>query len=145
MEIQTILVMFMVGFGVAAIVTYYNKKFLGSLVRSLLEIDATSEESAISLSEIGIKLSPAMKHALRPGTSFSKTVVVTEDGKYYIEPSRVELAKSKYHDEKITVVFVLLILLILSAAALAVTYIFPDLLSMAKEQFSNVFNRGVSK
>lgn len=139
MELKTIIVMFIAGFALATVITYYNKRFLGRLVRALLGIDATSPETAVKVSELNIKMSPALKHALRPGTAFSQIVIATSDGRYYIAPERKELAKAKYHDEGVTIVFVLIMLLILSAAALAAVYVFPEVLGYAEDRLTSIF------
>ena len=86
----------MIGVAVATIVVYYNSRFLGRTVRALLDIDATSPQSAITLEELGLSLTPALRSSLKPGTAFSQIVIKTEDDRYYIAPDKVSLAKAKY-------------------------------------------------
>lgn len=139
MDITTIIWMFMLGAAVATVVVYYNSRFLGRFVRALLDIDATSPESALTPDELGVKMTYAIKHALKPGTAFSQTVIKTEDNRYYIAPDKVGLAKMKYRGKDTTIVFVLLILVILALVALALTYIFPDILESTMASFSEIF------
>ena len=142
MDISNLIWMFVIGAAIAMIVMYYNVRFLGQLVRKLLQIDATSPESAISLDELGLKMSPAVRYSLRPGTSFSETVLSTEDGRYYIAPDKVSMAKSKYKGKDTTIVFVLLCIVTLAVVAFAFSKIFPDLLSKVGYEFSQIFDGG---
>ncbi len=139
MTFRTILWTLTLGVAAATLIVYYNSRFLGRFVRALLQIDATSPETAVSAEELKIKLSPAVKFSLRPGTSFSQTVLTTEDGRYYISPSRVSLAKAKYRGKDTTIVFVLIIFVILGIFSLAISYLFPNLLDFAGGQFSGLF------
>ncbi len=139
MDITTIIWMFMIGAAVGTIVVYYNSRFLGIFVRALLNIDATSPESALTLEELGVKMTYAIKNALKPGTAFSETVIKTEDNRYYIAPDKVGLAKMKYRGKDTTIVFVLIILFILTLVALALTFIFPDILESTTASFSEIF------
>mgnify|MGYP003309705201 CR=1 FL=1 len=129
----------MLGAAVATITVYYNSRFLGRFVRALLDIDATSPESALTPDELGIKVPYAIKNALKPGTAFSQTVIKTEDNRYYIAPDKVGLAKMKYRGKDTTIIFVFLILIILAFVALALTYIFPDILESTTASFSEIF------
>lgn len=144
MELKTIIWMFMLGVAVATIAVYYNSRFLGRIVRALLDIDATSPQSAITLDELGLKLTPALRNSLKPGTSFSQIVIKTEDDRYYIAPDKVSLAKAKYRGKDITIVFVILILVILAICALAMTYVFPEAIDNLSNQLSDIFGGGGS-
>lgn len=123
-------------------VMYYNIRFLGRLVRKLIEIDATSPESALTLEEIDIKLSPALKHSLRPGTNFSEIVLRTEDGRYFIAPDKLSMAKSKYRGKDVNLVFILLSFVILLIFAYVLTLLLPDIIEGASGQISDAFGGG---
>ena len=142
MDVTTIIWMFALGAAVAMAIMYYNIRFLGRLVRKLIEIDATSPESALTLKEIDMKLSPALKHSLRPGTNFSETVLRTEDGRYYIAPDKLSMAKSKYKGKDVNLVFILLSFVILLIFAYVLTLILPEILEGASGQISNAFDGG---
>lgn len=136
--------MFMIGCAVATAMVYYNNRFLGKLVRALIDIDATSPETAISAEELGIKITPALSRALRPESSFSETVIKTEDGRFYIAPDRLALAKVKFRSKDTTLLFVLMSLIILALAALALTYIFPEAIDSFSEQMNSIFGEGAA-
>jgi hypothetical protein len=142
MDITVIIWMFTLGAAVAMAIMYYNIRFLGRLVRKLIEIDATSPESALTLEEIDMKLSPALKHSLRPGTNFSETVLRTEDGRYYIAPDRLSMAKSKYRGKDVNLVFILISFVFLLIFAYVLTLILPDIIEGASSQLSNAFDGG---
>ena len=142
MDIGSLSWMFMIGAAIAMVIMYYNARFLGRLVRKLIQIDATSPESAMPLSELGLKITPALKHSLRPGTSFSETVLKTEDDRYYIAPDKLSMAKAKYRGKDTTIVFVLLCILALVVVAFAFSKILPDLLSKVGGDFSRMFDGG---
>lgn len=129
----------MIGCAVATAMVYYNNRFLGKLVRALIDIDATSPESAISAQELGIKITPALSRALRPDSSFSEIVIKTADGRYYIAPDRLSLAKVKFRGKDTTIIFVLLTFIILALVTLALTYIFPEAIESFTIQFNAIF------
>ncbi|MBQ8896593.1 MAG: hypothetical protein IJY88_07370 [Clostridia bacterium] len=142
MEITTLIWMFVLGASVAMCICYYNSRFLGRLVRKLIEIDATSPETALSLDELDLKMTPALKYSLRPGTSFSQTVLKTADDRYYIAPDRLSMAKTKYRGKDTTIVFLLICLLGLVVVAAALNHILPDLLNGAGAGFGELFGDG---
>ncbi len=142
MEINVIVWMFLIGAAIAMLMMYYNARFLGRLVRALLDIDATSPETALTLEEVNIKMTPALKYSLRPGTSFSETVLKTEDDRYYIAPDKISLAKAKYRGKDTTLLFILLCLGALAVVAFAFAYIFPELLDKVGADFTNIFGNG---
>ena len=74
MDLKTIIWMFMLGMSAAIFVVYYNNRFLGKIVRKLIEIDATSSDTALPPEDLGVKITPFVKYALRPNTSISETV-----------------------------------------------------------------------
>ncbi len=142
MTATTIIWMCAIGAAIAMAVLYYNSRFLGGLVRALIEIDATSAESALTLEELNIKLTPALKYSLRPNTSFSETVLKTEDDRYYIAPDKLAMAKAKYRGKDTTIVFLLICFVVLAVAAFAFTKIFPDLIEKVGNEFSGLFGEG---
>ena len=142
MDIGSLIWMFMIGAAIAMVIMYYNARFLGRLVRKLIQIDATSPESAMPLNELGLKITPALKYSLRPGTSFSETVLKTEDDRYYIAPDKLSMAKAKYRGKDTTIVFVLLCILALVVVAFAFSKILPDLLNKVGGDFSRIFDGG---
>jgi len=141
MELTKIIWMFIIGAGVATVTVFYNNRFLGKLVRALLAIDATSPETAMDASELGLKITPALKRALRPGTSFSEIVIKTEDDRFYIAPDRVDLAKVKYRSKDVTVIFIILSIIILVVGGFALTYILPEVVERFSGTVTDVFGK----
>ncbi len=140
MELTRIIWLFMIGVGAATLMVFYNNRFLGKLVRALIAIDATSPETAISLEELDIKMTYFIRNALRPGTSFSETVMKTEDGRFYIAPDKVALAKSKYRSKDATIGFILMSIVIILVATLALTYIMPEAVDSFTKTIKGIFN-----
>ncbi|MBE6692145.1 MAG: hypothetical protein E7586_02270 [Ruminococcaceae bacterium] len=139
MDINTILWMFMLGICAAIVSVYYNNRFLGRIIRKLIEIDATNAESALSPKELGVKITPFVKYALRPGTSFSQTVLTTEDGKYYIADNKVDMAKAKYSGKDSSLLFVIISILLLLLVTFALTTVFPDIVDSFVATLSEIF------
>ncbi len=136
MDITVIVWMFMLGCAIAVLTVFYNNRFLGKFVRALIDIEATSPENAINIEELDVKITPFVSRALKSGGSLSEIVFNTEDGKYYIAPERVSLAKAKYRSKDATILFIIISLVILVLAAVALTYIFPE----SVESFSKTLN-----
>ena len=139
MELKTIIWMFMLGICAAILTVYYNNRFLGKIVRKLIEIDATSSDTALSPEDLGVKITPFVKYALRPNTSFSQTVLITEDGRYYISPEKLSMAKSKYSGKDSSATFVLICIFILLLVTFALLAVFPDIINSFGETMSGVF------
>ena len=140
MEISNIIWMRVLGAMVSSCVMYYNARFLGRLVRALIEIDATSPESALTLEELKLKMNPALKYSLNRGGSFSETVLVTDDGRYYIAPEKLDMAKSKYRGKDTTFLFLLLCLIGLLWLGFALEKLFPMAFSKAIGDFKFLFD-----
>ncbi len=139
MELTTILWMLLAGIAVGTVIVYYNSRFLGRFVRALIAIDATSPESALTAEELGIKLSPALKQALKPGSSFSEIVYTTDDNRYYLDPKKIGLARIKYRTNDTTLLFLLMSLIIILVAGIAFTWLLPDVMDAFEQNFSGIF------
>lgn len=136
---QTVIWMFTIGVAIGTLTVYYNSRFVGRFVRALLDIDAVSPDTAIAESELGLKITPLLRFALRPKGALSEVVHTAEDGRYYIAPERIVMARRKYRDEHVTIFYVLLIFLIVGVFSLGASYIFPELLDYVKGNFSEIF------
>ncbi len=139
MELSTLLWIFVFASAVATLTVYYNSRFLGRFVRALIDIDATSPESALTMEELGIKSSPALRQALKPEGSFSQIVIKTKDNRYYIAPDKVSLAKVKYRSKDTTLLFVIMTLGILLVVGLAFSWLLPDIVDAFNRNFSEIF------
>ncbi len=73
------------GIVLATLWSVYNKRYLGSLVRKLLEEGASSPETAKNLYEIGFDDKLGVRFALRRGQTYSGCVVCVEEEQYLAE------------------------------------------------------------
>jgi hypothetical protein len=135
-DLNLILWAFIIGIGIAAVYTFYIKKFQGKLVRKLISIDACSPETAISLEKIDFKMNPAIQNELRKKNSFSEMVKATESGLYYINPDYLDKAKSKYKNELMSFLFLIVLLITLAGIGLLCSYILPEVI----QKFNDIAN-----
>ncbi len=138
-NIQTILWLLMIGFAAAAIAVYCSNRFLGGFVRTLLAVDATSPESALTMKELGVKSNLLLRAALGRKGEFSRMVADAGGERYYITPERIELAKVKYREKGAGILSVLLLIAVAALCTLAFTYIFPEILDAVSNVLSQLF------
>ncbi len=102
-SVVTIVWLMLIGIGVAVVCHWYSRTFPGKLVRKLLEIDATSPETAVSLETLHCRMTPPLRLALREGGALQDLVISlpSEDGGtlYYLSPDRRDKAQAKYRKE----------------------------------------------
>ncbi len=79
---------FAAGIVLASLWSVYNKRYLGSLVRKLLDEGASSPETAKNLYEIGFDDKLGVRLALRRGHTYSGCVVCVEEEEYLFEMQR---------------------------------------------------------
>lgn len=139
MNLELVIWSLFIGLGIATVYLFYNRKVLGKLVRKLIEIDACSPESAIPLEKIDYKMNAALKHSLRKGSLFAETVMVNNKGNYYINPERLDKAKSEYKNEGTSIFVLMLSLIILAGIALISTYLFPQVIDSFNELVNSLF------
>ncbi len=126
-DIKFFLVAFALGLGIAFIYSFYNSRVFGKFVWKLISIDATSPDSAVLPEEIDIKLSFALKQSLKGKSSFSQTVLQTEENKFYINPEQLEKAKIKYKSNDMTIFIFFIILILLAGITIIGVNLFPGL------------------
>lgn len=128
-NITGIVWMLLTGIAVAAVYLWYSRSFLGGLVRKLIEIDASSPETAVALPAIHCRLTPPLRLALREGGALHETVLRTEgaDGQtlYYLAPEKREVAKAKYRNEGTSIFFLFLLIGLLVVIGLLFTFLYP--------------------
>lgn len=125
-------ILWLVAFGVCAavVLSYINKILLGKFVHALLKIDAVGAENAISPDKLGVKANAAVNQALKSNGLLARMVKTDDGGQtFYIEPSMKSKAVAMYGEENIKFVFVLGLLLVILCAALAVGFLFGDVIS----------------
>ena len=130
-DITGIVWMILGGIGIAAVCLWYSRSFVGAPVRKLLEIDATSPETAVSLSSIHCRLTPPLRLALREGGALDG-IVLQIDGTegeplYYIAPEKADMAKVKYRNEGTSVFFLLLVIGLLVLLGVLFTVFYPKI------------------
>lgn len=140
MTIEYVLWAFMIGVAIATVYTFYTKRILGTLVRKLIAIDACSPETAISLEQLNYKLNSAVRYSLRKGTSFSDTVLIDDNGNYYINPRNLNKAKIQYRNEGTSVYLLLVTLVVLLGVALISTYIYPQVAEKFREFINSLID-----
>ena len=116
------------GVTVAVLYTYYVKAVLGAFVRKLIEIDASTVESAMTLKELGCDKKFLIKFTLQSSKHFKETVhsTETEPPKYYLPVEVREIAVAKYKDDGSTLWQVLLTVLLFIIIILVCTWVLPS-------------------
>lgn len=88
-----------VGIIIAALVTLYNKCYLGGFVRELISKDCLNRDRAMTLEELGRKAELGICRAIRTGGTLDRWVRCAEEDEFYegIEKARAEY-EEKYKD-----------------------------------------------
>lgn len=141
-----------IGFMIASVMYYYQKKVIGGFVRKVMELGANSPDNALTLTELGYQHHPAIRRELMGHGPLRKMVWEVEDnyrtgedgvlycarekaldlniGKFYVsEEKRIE-AELRY-DNKGTDLFALIIAAVIFfvVAVLACIWL-PTILSL---------------
>ena len=125
------------GIAIASVILWYNRRFLGALVHKLIEIDATSPETAVSLEELHCKETAPLKNALREDGSLHDAILATEDQppRYYIAPKKLSMLKAKYRKENASIFSVILIICLLIVTGVLFTVLYPIVSDFAQSLF----------
>ena len=135
-DIRFVLWAFMIGVSVAALYVFFVRKKLGGFVRKLLQNNAFTPESALSMEELGEKPSFFLRRTLRIGSVFSRTVLCEND-RYYIPEECVQKAESKYKANTGGVVILLVAIALFAIVTLVCVYVFPALAQSIVGLFSS--------
>lgn len=138
-SVQQILWAILLGVGIATFYVYYIRRFVGGFVRALLSIDANSEETAVTMEELRIRLTLPLKFALRKNGSLENSVgTVVSDGqtRYYVLPEKADMLKFKYRKENLPVLFLLIVVCAIIAVGLILTYCYPKLQELFAATFA---------
>lgn len=138
MGIEQILWLILIGIGIATFYVYFIRRFVGTFVRKLIEIDAGTPDTAVTLQELHMKMTLPLKMALRQNGSLDGAVLrVGKEGetRYYIAPEKVDMLKFKYRKENLPLLFLLIVLFAIIAVGLILDYTFPKL----QELFNALF------
>lgn len=91
-SLRFIIIGLMFGFCVAAFVSLYEKRMIGSFAKKLLKENCIDKENAKTLYELGYERSLAVRSSLKSGTTLKKWVKCVEEDEFYasIEEKRAE-------------------------------------------------------
>ena len=131
---EQILWAFMIGVTLAAVYVFFVRRVLGGFVKKLLDHNAFTPETAVTLEEVGQKPGFLLMRSLRRGTDFSGTVAECE-GRYYIPRENLEKAENKYKNSTGGVAVLLVSIAVFAAVTALCIYAFPQLLEMVKNLF----------
>ncbi len=94
-----------IGIIIGALASLYNKRIIGSFVRTLLSANAKSPEEALSVHELGFDKNKFVLIALRNGSTLRKLVYCTENaaksGKYNIGDKIQKFFTGEYPPRKV--------------------------------------------
>ena len=124
-----------IGVYIAIIIIFINKKTIGRLVKKLLSASADSEESAVSLKELGLEKKFSLRYALRPNSTLSNIIKRTEDERYYIPEDKSYRAESLYTQKRVTALTLIVPAILLTAAGIALLNALPGIMSIISAVF----------
>ena len=87
-SLKTILVGLTIGLVLASFITIYNKRFIGSFVRKLLEAECLDKQSAKTLEELGYLKNPAIRQAIKTDKPLSRWIKCVEEDEFYEEMAK---------------------------------------------------------
>ncbi len=127
MEITHIVWTILAGIAVASGILWYNRRFLGAFVHKLIEIDATTPETAVTIEELHLAQSAPLKNALREDGTLHDSILSTDEEppRYYIAPKKLPMLKAKYRKENASIFSVILIICLLIVTGVLFTVLYP--------------------
>jgi len=156
MTLEIVIWSLFIGIVIGIFGSFYVKQVLGSFVRKLLEVDASSPDDAKTLAEIGFAKNYFVINALRPESSLRKLIMCTPDdgdesgmnskqrrkaaleARWYIPAELCPRAENMYQSKGNTIGIALISVLAFLIAALISFTVIPDLVSMASSAFSSL-------
>ncbi len=150
--LETMIFVMFLGICCAAFSAYFHKKFIGDVVRDLIEVKAHSESTAVSLEELGYTMvgKAVLAHSLKKTGSLRRFVEAvgeeeeeeTEESlffgkkkasavKYYLPYEKYEEAGHRYDDKGTTFAAVVICTVVFAVVALVCTAVIPLLQNLA--------------
>lgn len=86
-----------IGIVLASLWSLYDKRYLGSFVRKLLDEKCTSPDSAKTLYELGFDDKLGVRRALKSGNTYARWVVCVEREEYELEMQKKQEAHETAH------------------------------------------------
>lgn len=130
---------FLIGIIIASGAMLYRQLFLGSIVRNILQKKALSEDSALTMEQLGYNPKNIFyKFALRNNSTFEKTVHRTKEQpiRYYI-PMEIKDREEIRYRKKGNGPFGIILALIVFAA---IAFISLTIIPWFKDALSNIFS-----
>lgn len=127
---------------IVALVSLYNRVFLGKFVKHLLKNNAVDSNSAISPLDAGYK-NIFLRYALGKSTVFRKIVVSNEEKddilakRYYISDKNYSRAKNLYAQNGANPLFIIFIAVVMLVVVALLYNILPDLVNMTENFLSS--------
>lgn len=130
----------MLGAFLALIIAHFNKRTVGILVKRLLKEEASSPDSAKSLSELGLNKKRYLNYALRPSSTLRSMVFFTEKDengveKLYIPDDKAYRAESQYKPDGSSLLTVFVTFFVFIAVGLLLVTFVPDIVGFATSVF----------
>ncbi len=100
-SLRIVIIGLMLGFCAAAVVSLYEKRYIGRFVKKLLNENCIDAESAKALSELGFERSAAVRSSLKRGATLRRWVRCVEEDEFYasVEAKRAEF-EAEHPDER---------------------------------------------
>ena len=137
-SLTMILFSLIAGTVIAAFGMLYRQLILGGIVRRIIAMDALSEETAKTVKELHYsEKNLLIKFALRKKSTFSKTVLRTEDNppRYYIPKDKKTREEIRFRKKGNSIFTIILMIVAFVGAAYLLLTIIPLLTENAKNIF----------
>lgn len=127
------------GLILAVCAVFWNKQTIGKFVKKLFDMQATSEDNAKSLAEIGYGKSRMIPFLLRHDATLRKVIYAVPAGeqngnqpeRYYIPESCAYRAERMYNPDGTSLLTITIAIILFIALAMILLAVIPDLLQMA--------------
>ncbi len=138
LDLNMILLSFVVGIVIASAAMIYHQIFLGGIVRKILDKKAFSEKDALTLEELGINPKNIfVKFALRDNSTFRKIVLKTEEEKRYYIPEERRIREEIRFRKKGNGIFGLILAIIVF---LLIAFVLLTLIPWLLDEYKNIFS-----
>ena len=95
-SLRWIIIGFAIGIIIAAIVSVYNKRYIGDFIREMLYRGCLDANSAKTLAELEGSHLPGVRSSIRTGGSLTRWVRCVEEDEFYAE---LEIQRAKFEEE----------------------------------------------
>lgn len=124
----------------AIVISHFNKRTVGILVKRLLQQKATDEENAVLLSSLKIRGKAYLFYALRDNSVLRSIIHICKgsdkkDPKLFIPEDKLFRAESQYKPDGSSLYMLIISAAVLFALGFALITFLPDFISALKETF----------